>query len=133
VCVYWDGEEKCYAQHGLTGWGIGGRCGYGSSSSSSSGGGGSEEDDEEDEEDDDDDGVGAEHDSTSPVLEKEAPDVQVQLDQEAQPEPEPESRAEELALRTAQEARRAKARLWAEKRRSERALALTTADSGPGQ
>jgi|SRR5712671_4112836 len=106
---------------------LGGLTGYGSSSNGGGGGSGSEGDDEDDDKDDDgSDDVGAERDRPAQVL---GMDVQVQLDQEAQPEPEPE----EPALRTAQEVRRAKARLWAEKRRSERALALSTADSGPGQ
>lgn len=54
-----------------------------------------------------------------PVLE-EASDVQ-SPQEAAQSE-------EELALRVAQEARRAKAREWAEKRRAARALALATTD-----
>jgi hypothetical protein len=44
----------------------------------------------------------------------------------------PEAPAEELKLRAAQEARRAKAREWAEKRRAAKAFA-STADSEKGQ
>jgi len=97
---------------------LGGLTGYGSGSNSSNSG---SEDDEEDKDEDGGDDVATERDRPAQVLgEEQASDVQVQLDQEAQPEP------EELALRTAQEARRAKARQWAEKRRSDKALAFTT-------
>jgi hypothetical protein len=91
---------------------LGGITGYGS---------GSEEDEEDDDDIDGDEvrvgsGGVTEH---AEVLGEEAPE-DGQATQEAEPE--------ELALRTAQEARRAKAREWAEKRRAAKALALAEAD-----
>ena len=95
---------------------LGGLTGYGSGSE-----GDAEDDDKDDDEDDirvDGGGV-TEH---AQILEEAPRDQQVA--QEAQPE--------EFALRTAQEARRAKAREWAEKRRAAKALAHSIADGDEG-
>jgi hypothetical protein len=89
--------------------GLGGLTGYGSGSEDDADG----DDEGEDEEDEDEIRVGVtEH---AQVLE-EAPE-ELQAMQEAQPD------SREVALRTAQEARRAKAREWAEKRRATKAQA----------
>ena len=88
---------------------LGGLTGYGS---------GSDDDDAVDEgADGDGDGVA----EPAPVLGEEAPNV-------SSPQEAAQSEEQELALRAAQEARRAKAREWAEKRRADKALALATTD-----
>jgi hypothetical protein len=94
--------------------GLGGITGYGS---------GSEDDaDAEDDDNDDDDEVhvgGGGVIGHAQVLEEEALE-----DREVTKKPQPE----ELALCATQEARRAKAREWAEKRRAAKALTLAEAD-----
>jgi hypothetical protein len=87
---------------------LGGLTGYGS---------GSEDDAEDEDASAGDDGDVTQH---APGLE-DAPGVQPL--QEA-------DQSEDLALRTAQEARRAKAREWAEKRRAAKALATTDSEKG---
>jgi hypothetical protein len=97
-------EEREKAQNADA---LGGLTGYGS---------GSEDDAEDDDDGDGDDAVDGSSDNVTErtqVLEGAAGDGQAT--QEAQ--------SEEVALRAAQEARRAKAREWAEKRRAAKALA----------
>jgi hypothetical protein len=86
---------------------LGGLTGYGSVSGS-----------EDEAEDDDSDGGDGGVTERVQVLE-EAPGVH---------SPQEAAQSEELALRAAQEARRAKAREWAEKRRAAKALAVTTTE-----
>ena len=95
---------------------LGGLTGYGSGSEDD--GDGDDDDDEDEDDDDDDDRVDVTEQTQVP---EEAPE-HLQATQEAQPD------SEEVALRTAQEARRAKAREWAEKRRAAKALAQAAAD-----
>jgi hypothetical protein len=87
---------------------LGGLTGYGS---------GSEDDADGEDEDEDEDEVRVEVIEHAQVLEEAPEDLQ-----EAQPD------SEEIALRMAQEARRAKAREWAEKRRAAKALAQAAVD-----
>ena len=90
---------------------LGGLTGYGSGS-----------DDDDDGDDAVDEGGGGDGDAEpAPMLGEEAPNV-------SSPQEAAQSEEQELALRVAQEARRAKAREWAEKRRAAKALALTTTD-----
>ena len=90
---------------------LGGLTGYGSGS-----------DDDDDGDDAVDEGGGGDGDvEPAPVLGEEALDV-------SSPQEAAQSEVQELALRVAQEARRAKAREWAEKRRAAKALALTRTD-----
>ena len=94
---------------------LGGLTGYGS---------GSEGDAEDDDKDEDEDEIHAGGGGvTDTQILEEVPEDQ-QVTQETQPE--------EFALLAAQEARRAKAREWAEKRRAAKALAHTMAD-GDGE
>ena len=90
---------------------LGGLTGYGS---------GSEDDDDDDDDAVDEGGGSGGGTEPAPVL-REAPNVQ-------SPPEAAQSDEQELALRVAQEARRVKAREWAEKRRAARALAPATTD-----